>query len=765
MNASTVRFGDFRLDPARRELWRNGERVRLPVRVFDCIAYLIEHRDRAIGRDELIAAIWGNADVSDNVLDQTVLRARRILGDTGDERSFILTKPRFGYVWGAPTEVVETVPEDERRVGAGYRLWPWLAAVAGVLVISLFLLSMLRDGGLSSGASARTERAVVLPVTVEAGSDYAWVRLGLMDLIGERLRTAGLTVVPSDNVVALFRDREEFAPSDIEDAATVLAAGLVLTAEARTQQGRWRVTLRSVRGGDSALTTLGEAPDILAAARIATDIMARHLGLQAPPAAGPPADEAVAGLLQQVEAAMLADDVHGARALLERLDAAQRARPDVLYQYAMADFRSGRLDSAMTELEALLDRDPVKQDALFHARVLNGLSNVLLRRGDLAAAEQRVDAAVALLENGAPVRELGRALTGRAVIRSSRDRFSEALTDFARARVVLESVGDRFALARVNANIGILEVRRDRLAEGLPILSDAADTLAVFHDLSSELYARVALVYVQLALRDPAAALVVEARLRELRDSEPDGARRRYADLALVQLLLANGRLEDADRLLRPVTLDADRAGDEPISGWARAIAAGRALVEGDHDRALRLAEESLARDWEGEHPRAYARTRLIRVQALMASGRAVPARAEAVAIAEWAGERRTPVAQIYADLAQAVTAVDDETATAAFERALDQAEAGRVPDDLLRVSEFYADYLIRGGRLGRAGEVAARAADWADRDYTAALLQLRLYHALARPTAWHQALMDAQALAGEREIPYQLQVIPTSTN
>ncbi len=68
MPAVFYRFADFRLNPATRELQRGTELVALPPRAFDCLAYLVERRERAIGRDELIAAVWGKAEVSDTLL-------------------------------------------------------------------------------------------------------------------------------------------------------------------------------------------------------------------------------------------------------------------------------------------------------------------------------------------------------------------------------------------------------------------------------------------------------------------------------------------------------------------------------------------------------------------------------------------------------------------------------------------------------------------------------------------------------------------------
>ena len=92
-------FGDCRVDPLARELHRNDTLLALSPKVFDCLVYLIEHRDRAVGRDELIAAVWGKADVSDTLLGQTLLKARRAVGDDGNEQNAIRTIPRFGYRW------------------------------------------------------------------------------------------------------------------------------------------------------------------------------------------------------------------------------------------------------------------------------------------------------------------------------------------------------------------------------------------------------------------------------------------------------------------------------------------------------------------------------------------------------------------------------------------------------------------------------------------------------------------------------------------
>ncbi|HEX5124465.1 MAG TPA: hypothetical protein VFV97_14575, partial [Rhodanobacteraceae bacterium] len=62
---------------------------------------------------------------------------------------------------------------------------------------------------------------------------------------------------------------------------------------------------------------------------------------------------------------------------------------------------------------------------------------------------------------------------------------------------------------------------------------------------------------------------------------------------------------------------------------------------------------------------------------------------------------------------------------------------------------------------LREAGDVIGRVAPWAAHDYDAALLQVRLYHALGQPGPWSKAVAQARALAGERAIPRDLRDAP----
>jgi TolB-like protein/Tfp pilus assembly protein PilF len=86
-------FGPFRLEPAERQLRRDGRLVPLTPKAFDTLHVLAERGGRAISKDDLIAGVWPDTNVSDATLAQNILAVRRALGDAES----IETIAKFGY--------------------------------------------------------------------------------------------------------------------------------------------------------------------------------------------------------------------------------------------------------------------------------------------------------------------------------------------------------------------------------------------------------------------------------------------------------------------------------------------------------------------------------------------------------------------------------------------------------------------------------------------------------------------------------------------
>jgi pimeloyl-ACP methyl ester carboxylesterase len=65
--------------------------------LFDLIAYLIRNREHVVGKDDVLAAVWGGRIVSESALSTRINAARSAIGDDGETQRLIRTLPRKGF--------------------------------------------------------------------------------------------------------------------------------------------------------------------------------------------------------------------------------------------------------------------------------------------------------------------------------------------------------------------------------------------------------------------------------------------------------------------------------------------------------------------------------------------------------------------------------------------------------------------------------------------------------------------------------------------
>jgi DNA-binding winged helix-turn-helix (wHTH) protein len=109
------RFADFTLSRTRRVLLREGREVPLIPRYLDLLLLLVERREEALHKREILDRVWSEVIVSDGALSQAVRTLRRTLHEEGSGRDFIRTVSRHGYQFVCP--VVEE-PESEEGQGS-----------------------------------------------------------------------------------------------------------------------------------------------------------------------------------------------------------------------------------------------------------------------------------------------------------------------------------------------------------------------------------------------------------------------------------------------------------------------------------------------------------------------------------------------------------------------------------------------------------------------------------------------------------------------
>ena len=120
-----VHFGEWRLDPDARQLFRGNEPVHVSPKAFELLKLLVEHRPQALSKTDLHAAIWPATFVSEASLAQLVSEIRAAIGDNAHEPRFLRTVHGFGYAFACDAPDVRTRPEP-RATGVTY----WLRLVS-----------------------------------------------------------------------------------------------------------------------------------------------------------------------------------------------------------------------------------------------------------------------------------------------------------------------------------------------------------------------------------------------------------------------------------------------------------------------------------------------------------------------------------------------------------------------------------------------------------------------------------------------------------
>lgn len=103
------RFGNAEIRPAERQLLLNGRPVIIGARAFDVLNQLITHRERVVGKDELLKAVWPGLVVEENNLQVQISNLRKVLG-----AGAITTVSGHGYQFTASLDAESGTLPDVR---------------------------------------------------------------------------------------------------------------------------------------------------------------------------------------------------------------------------------------------------------------------------------------------------------------------------------------------------------------------------------------------------------------------------------------------------------------------------------------------------------------------------------------------------------------------------------------------------------------------------------------------------------------------------
>jgi DNA-binding winged helix-turn-helix (wHTH) protein/Tol biopolymer transport system component len=102
-------FGPFRMDPDKQILRRGDDVVPVTPKAFETLLVLVRRSREVVSKEELLKEVWPNAFVEESNLSQSIFLLRKALGDSGENRQYIVTLPGRGYRFAA---TVRTLTEQ-----------------------------------------------------------------------------------------------------------------------------------------------------------------------------------------------------------------------------------------------------------------------------------------------------------------------------------------------------------------------------------------------------------------------------------------------------------------------------------------------------------------------------------------------------------------------------------------------------------------------------------------------------------------------------
>lgn len=771
MLSQYYRFGAYELYPHSRELRRGGTSVSLPLKSFDCLVYLIERSQRAVGRDELISAVWGRSDVSDALLGQTLARARRAVGDSGEAQSVIRTVSGFGYQWVAPvstpdvhaiagetpaptepppsSDVPDPVVADASRRTA--RRTIAAAVVLFALVVAGFVF-VRRETATEANAPASANTYLVLPVAVaEDEPDTRWIRLGAMDFVASRLRErAGLPVLPADQTIAYLGargDADLADPAERWRLAQAVGAAHVLAASARRTENGWSFEFH-LQDAEHIKRYTATAATPLEAADLAIGELLVASGVDA--SATEPQFPSVVELRQRIDAAFLEGDLRRASELIEAAPLEAQQDPGVAVRAAEVDERAGRMELAEREFSRLADEGGVS--TAVHGRALYGLCAIAYRRNDLDGAERHCRDALAVLAHEREPMLLGRTYMLRAVIDDDLGRVDEAMAGFGLARLEWRRAGNLPGEASVDVNEGLADIRNGRLADAVAAFDRAAAVFERFGVQDHLASARAAKSDAQRMLLDHDGALASSAEAWQLAAHVSDIRTVRAIGYSRSLALVSAGHFDEAERLLERFDAAA------PESPPEFAVLHLEILAERGHaSEAADQADAMLDRVRRPPDPSSDARlsyATLVLVDAALRAKRLAVAEHVVERLREAGLEPQDPDRSYALDLASAEVAAakhEEVSADRQYTSALDRAVRANRPDETVRAASSYVGFLLDLGRIDDAKQIAGRLAVHANGDFRAARAMAQLYATLGEAKSAEETRRRAVVLAGQR--------------
>ncbi|GAB4187643.1 MAG: hypothetical protein Tsb002_13110 [Wenzhouxiangellaceae bacterium] len=803
------------IDTSARLLYRDGLPVSIPRRAFDCLSVLIEHRDRVIGRDELIQKIWGHCDISDNQLSQTILLVRRLLDDDGVKQRMIRTVSGIGYHWQgevqiapdspelAPsnpplepessanpthiaatltildqaddipaendvslptstTTVTDTNPKVQESLLQKLVSWPSIAkSITTLLILAAYYLISTDSMESTTNATAVHGSVWVLPTEIDDSQADSWVPVGLMSLISDSLRVNGFRVTPIESVLPVINSRrQQDQPLDTGFLQDRFNADIVIRSTARLDDETWTVRLTAERRALPAVEITQTDEQLIEAIVAAVDALLIRL-------------EKVpyrpAGTASKTLTAMKEWYRQGnyARVHKELNQLSPQIRQQIETRFLEAQLADAEADytHALDTLLEILNHPELHRKPVQHAMALL-LQTEIERALDEPARLENIDKAITILRQQEAQVELASALLlgGRFMARLNQT--EPAKQYLIEARTLFITLDDRVGAAQVNYELARMTYKQGHHYEALEQLAGIETVFEQYmhFDELAKVYQLRLIANIHL-LRWREARVACDQGIRSL--TRYNLPRRERLLMRCTTLYLETGEFMHASEFIDQIAIEQQQRGQsEKKAVLLDFYRTSLDLERGRFQDALNIIEPAAIRYMKltNRLPRLEKQTIANREKSVLLYALARQATAATTPFEPVLHSVIDQPVSYYGHYAKALYLLESnrqDEAEESLNTALQHAYGQRALPYIIRITESLIQMQLRHGRVAAArSELNRLMADAPERmanDYRVALIILRVAQAEQDHKQWSKALRRAEMLAVERIIPAEL--------
>lgn len=267
-------FDAFCIDARKRVLLRDGELVPLTPKAFDLLLVLLKHRGQVLEKDDLMEKLWPDSNVEEANLPIHVSSLRKALGESPNERRYIVTIPGRGYRFAADVEELKTERQewvveryakntiviqeptsaiDPNRTLPSHLIIPRRskAALIGVFILAATILASglllwLSRDSVGKLPQTQVKSLAVLPFMQSGGGYYDYMGLGIADSLITKLSNLNkIKVRPTSSVIKYSNQSD-----DVSQIGRELGVEAVLEGSVRRDGDKVRITVQLVRVED-----------------------------------------------------------------------------------------------------------------------------------------------------------------------------------------------------------------------------------------------------------------------------------------------------------------------------------------------------------------------------------------------------------------------------------------------------------------------------------------------------------------------------------